>query len=62
MSHRIDRSLGVKPYNNTPPAKKVGKKKWSLKVGHVLVVLALICAGTVLYKTNECVVGVRCAD
>lgn len=62
MSHFIDRSLGVKPYNNAGGIKPVQKKTWSLKVGHVLIVLALICAGTALYSTSTCVEGVRCAD
>ncbi|QYW02212.1 hypothetical protein PP740_gp013 [Stenotrophomonas phage Philippe] len=61
MSNRIDRSLGVKPYSNAG-GKAPAKKKWSLKVGTVLMALGLLCAGVVLYKTSDCVTGVRCAD
>ncbi|UKL14743.1 putative membrane protein [Stenotrophomonas phage C121] len=68
MSHRIDRSLGVKPYNNaggvTPPVRN--QKSWSLKVTSVLKALLIIAlatgAVTVLVNTNDCSKEVRCAD
>lgn len=64
MSNRIDRSLGVKPYRNDDhngpwPVKK---RKWSLKLGHVLIAMAVIVGGVGLYSTSTCHEGVRCAD
>lgn len=67
MSHRLDRSLGVKPFNNTPVKAAASQPKaWSLKlvtVLKVLLVTALVTgAVTVLINTNDCSKEVRCAD
>lgn len=62
MSHFIDRSLGVKPYNNAGGTKPVSKKTWSLRLGHVLIALAIVVGGVGLYSTSTCHEGIRCAD
>lgn len=61
MSHRIDRSLGTKPFSNhggKPAAPQ--RKGFSLKT--VLIIMALAVASAALYSTSDCVQGVRCAD
>lgn len=65
MSNRLDRSLGVKPFNNSgnlTPA----PKRWSLKLSTVykwMVVLLLVAgAYSVLSSTSHCQEGIRCAD
>lgn len=66
MSHRMDRTLGVKPYNNAGGTEPVKQKSWSLKVTTVLKLLLAIAlatgAVTVLINTNDCSKEVRCAD
>lgn len=62
MSHRIDRSLGVKPYNNHGGKAAPQPKGWSLKLKTVLIIMAIACVGAALYPTSNCTQGVRCAD
>lgn len=62
MSHRIDRSLGVKPYSNHGGKAAPQRKGWSLKLKTVLIIMAIICAGAALYPTVGCQQEVRCAD
>lgn len=65
MSNRIDRSLGVKPYQQSK-GKPAPKKRWSLKATTVLkfLIAFVLIAGAiqVLVSTNHCTQGVRCAD
>ncbi len=68
MSNRLDRSLGVKPFNDTPVIKPIGpvKPRWSLRLTTVLkwiafVLFAVTCIH-VLHSTNPCTKEVRCAD
>lgn len=64
MSRRVDRSLGVKPYN-IPTVRMAPRKRGLTLLGALkimLLVLAIAGAGCLLYETSHCVQGVRCAD
>ncbi|UZV39789.1 hypothetical protein [Xanthomonas virus PB119] len=66
MSNRLDRSLGVKPFDNHPRTPAPKAKSWSLKLTTVLKIMVAVAAlafvTSVLIDTAKCQPEVRCAD